>query len=73
MKEVYMLWHTHKDDRLDDGEDAKLIGVDSSRVNAEAAQLRVGLLEGFSDSQEGFEISCCQLDKDEWTSGFVTV
>lgn len=53
-------------------EDIKLIGTYSSMANAEAAQLRAALLEGFKDSIEGFEISSNIIDKDEWTSGFIT-
>jgi hypothetical protein len=71
MKEVYLLWHTRYDEQLDGGEDIKMIGVYSSKANAEAAQERTKQLKGFEDFKEGFEISCYQLDKDEWTSGFV--
>lgn len=73
MKFVYLLWHTHSDEALLDGEDIKLIGVYTSKENAEEAQSRAGQLEGFKDHSEGFEISCNELDKDEWTSGFITV
>ncbi|WP_158797337.1 hypothetical protein [Pedobacter sp. L105] len=73
MKFVYLLWHTHSDEALLDGEDIKLIGVYTSKENAEEAQSRTGQLQGFKDHLEGFEISCNELDKDEWTSGFATV
>ncbi|WP_316829097.1 hypothetical protein [Pedobacter miscanthi] len=70
---VYLLWHTHYDNRLENNEDIKLIGVYSTEDMAKEAECRAKLLEGFKDSQDGFEISSYRLDKDEWTSGFVTV
>jgi len=73
MKFVYLLWHTHSDELLVGGEDVKLIGVYTSKENAEEAQSRTEQLEGFKDHPEGFEISCNELDKDEWTSGFIIV
>lgn len=73
MKFVYLLWHTHSDEALLDGEDIKLIGVYTSKENAQEAQSRAEQLEGFNDHRAGFEISCNELNKDEWTSGFVTV
>ena len=72
IKFVYLLWHTHYDEKLLASEDVKLIGVYSDEKKAIEAQLRAELLEGFKDSKEGFEISCNKIDKDEWSSGFVT-
>lgn len=72
MKFVYLLWHTHTLESLDGGEDVKLIGVYTSKELAEAAQARSELLEGFKDAKEGFEISRSVLDKDCWTSGYIT-
>lgn len=69
---VYLLWHTHFNEKLPGGEDIKLIGVYTSKENAEEAQSRAEQLEGFKDHPKGFEISCNELNKDEWTSGFVT-
>jgi hypothetical protein len=69
---VYFLRHTHEDERLENGEDVKLIGVYSSRVNAEEALLRSKMLKGFSDHQDGFEIDPYRLDQDQWTAGFIT-
>lgn len=72
MEEVFILWHTHFDDRLENGEDFKLIGVYSSVKNAEEAMNRASKLEGFKDNLDGFEISIYKLDSDSWTSGFIT-
>jgi hypothetical protein len=73
MEFVYLLWYTHIDESLDGGEDFKLIGVYTSMELAEAAQARSELLERFKDAKDGFEISRCQLDKDGWTSGYITI
>jgi len=69
---VYLLWHTHIDENLDGGEDVKLMGVYSTREKAEEALSRSKHLKGFKDFTKGFDISACRLDKDQWTSGFVT-
>jgi hypothetical protein len=70
---IYLLWHTHLDQGLDGGEDVKLIGVYSTELKAREAQERALLLPGFIEHPKGFEISCCKIDKDNWTSGFFTV
>ena len=70
--EVYLLWHTHVDDRLDGGEDVKLIGVYSSLDEANYAIERKGNCKGFRDHKDGFEISTNTLDRDSWSEGFVT-
>ena len=70
---VYLLWHVHKDEELENGQDIKLIGVYSSNEKAEAALFRAKNLEGFKDHQNGFEVSKYKLDRDGWTAGFVTV
>lgn len=72
MKEVFILWHTHFDDRLENAEDIKVIGVYSSVKKAEEAIDRTSKLEGFKNNLDGFEISAYKLDSDNWTSGFIT-
>ncbi|RZK51382.1 MAG: hypothetical protein EOO87_17790 [Pedobacter sp.] len=72
MNYVYLLWHTHINETLSGGEDVKLIGIYTSEQSAKLAKLRAEKLNGFKECPEGFEISCNELDKDEWTSGFVT-
>lgn len=67
---VYLLWHAHD---LDNEVDVKLLGVYSSQQKAVEAKERLKLLPGFRDNLPGFHISCYQLDKDEWTTGFLTV
>jgi hypothetical protein len=68
---VYVLQHVHE---LEGGEeDVKLIGVYSSRENAQAAITRLGRAPGFSEALAGFHIDEYQLDKDEWVEGYSTV
>ncbi|WP_286776771.1 DUF7336 domain-containing protein [Sphingobacterium sp. UBA2074] len=72
MGNVFLLWHTHFDKELDGGEDVKLIGVYSSRELAENTLEKMSKVAGFKDQPEGFEISEYSVDKDHWTSGFIT-
>ena len=51
-------------------DDVKLIGVYSSRENAQAAVSRLGRAPGFSDDPDGFHIDEYQMDQDHWTEGF---
>ena len=68
---VFLLWHERE--LPGDEEDAKLIGVYSTKELAEAAQKRAAQLPGFRDTPEGFTIDSCEVDRDEWCEGFVTV
>jgi len=70
MEAVYLLWHVH--DLGEQGEDCKLIGVYRTEHNARAAIARLCNQPGFRDSPEGFQISRYELNKDNWTEGFVT-
>jgi hypothetical protein len=70
---VYLLEHVH--DLGDGHEDAKLVGVFSSRAKAEAALDCVRDQPGFRDTPEGFDISEHELDSSRlrWSGGYVTV
>lgn len=68
--EVYLLWHTHVDDKFEGGEDVKLIGVYSTICEANSAIERKRSCQGFMDHMDGFEISTYALDKDCWSEGF---
>jgi hypothetical protein len=57
----------------EEGDDVKLLGVYSSRENAQARIERAKELEGFRDEPECFYISEYELDDDQWTTGFSTV
>jgi hypothetical protein len=68
--EVFLLWHVHV---FPDGEeDAKLIGVYSSRELAELAQQRALKQPGFRDTPTEFCIDCYAVDEDHWLEGYVT-
>jgi hypothetical protein len=68
---VYVLQHVHS---FQDGtEDVKLIGVYSSRENAQGAISRLSQAPGFSDAPAGFHIDEYQVDKDQWVEGYSTL
>ena len=71
MTRVYVLQHVHTAD--DGAEDVKLIGVYSSRENAQAAITRLVQAPGFSDAPDGFHIDEYQVDKDQWVEGYSTL
>lgn len=68
---VYLLQHVHRLPSAED--DIKIVGVYSSRVQAEAAIVRLSQQPGFSELKSGFHIDGYELDKDHWAEGFVTV
>lgn len=68
---VFLLFHTHD---LGEGEtDDKLIGVYASLADAQQAQARTAVLEGFRDAPEGFVIDPYEIGMDHWSEGYVTV
>jgi hypothetical protein len=67
---AYVLWHVRKDDEY--GDDAKLIGVYSSRENGEAAIGRLSDKPGFRDHSAGFHVDEYTVDKDHWVDGFIS-
>jgi hypothetical protein len=83
MNRVFVLQHLHVVNG--DKEDAKLLGIYSSRALAEMAiEERFRNLPGFRDTPhmanpalfgpaEGFSIDEYQLDQDSWEEGFITV
>jgi hypothetical protein len=68
---VFLLWHAYTFDV--GGEDEKLIGVYSTRDEAEAAIGRVKGQPGFVDAPEGFLIDPYVVNEDHWAEGYVTV
>jgi len=69
MQSVFLLWHTHN---FGYGvTDDKLIGAYSSEAEAESAKARKLQFEGFRDAPEGFRIVPYELDKDQWSGGYV--
>ena len=73
MKKVYLLWHTHINENLRNGEDVKLLGTFSSVELAKNTENRAKLLAGFKDAVNGFHIAEYEIDKQHWTEGFVTL
>ena len=71
MAGVFVLQHVHTRD--DDTEDVKFIGVYSTRENAQAAIARLSAAPGFSETPNGFHIDEYQVDKDQWTAGYVAL
>jgi hypothetical protein len=71
MIEVYLLWHMRplSDDETDD----KLLGVYSSEESAKRRIRSASNVPGFADYPDAFMIDRYQVDKDEWTEGFVSV
>ena len=69
LKTVYTLYHTYGPEE-DRAETLKLIGIYSTRENAEKALERVKDKPGFRSRQEGFEIFSHRLDRDGWVDGF---
>ena len=69
METVHLLWHIRSDDEY--GENAKLIGVYRTAVDARGAIERLRTQPGFSDYPSGFEINAYELNKDHWTEGFI--
>lgn len=65
---VFLAWHEYDDDGCDE---AKLIGVFSTRARARKAIAARKNKPGFVDHPEGFEISEVTVDLDqEWMEGF---
>jgi hypothetical protein len=68
---VFLVQHCHA---VDDGtEDVKVIGVYSTRKEADGAVMRARARSGFKTALHGFSIDEYVLDKDQWTEGYVTV
>ena len=68
---VYVLQHAHAAD--DSEQDAKFIGVYSSRENAHAAIARLSLAPGFADASARFHIDEYEIDQDQWVEGYSTL
>ncbi|WP_066944083.1 DUF7336 domain-containing protein [Microtetraspora fusca] len=58
---------------LDDEDDFKILGVYSSEGLARARIERARTLPGFKDEPDCFDVAEYDVDKDLWTSGYVTI
>ena len=71
VKTAFVVQHVHE--LGDDCEDVKLIGVYSSREQAEAAVARLRSSPGFRDAPHGFSVDPYEIDRDHWVEGFVSL
>lgn len=70
MQKIYLVQHEYE---LENGSDeTKVIGVYSTRENAEAAVFRLVEQPGFCDRPDNFHIDEYDLDKDHWAEGYIT-
>ena len=67
MTSVYVLQHSYLDGV--GAEEAKCIGIYSSRRRAQAASRRLSRQPGFRDLPNNFHIDSYVLDMDHWTEG----
>jgi hypothetical protein len=65
------LWHG--DDLEDGAPEAKLLGVYASESAARDRISRSASVAGFAEHPGDFHIARYQIDKDEWTEGYVEV
>ncbi|OWR32516.1 hypothetical protein CDO73_02620 [Saccharibacillus sp. O23] len=72
MNSVFFVQHSYQTGE-DDLEKNKIIGIYSSRQNAEKTIARLSTNEGFRDHPEGFEIEEYYLDRTLWEGGFFTI
>ena len=71
MMKVFVLQHEYE---IAEGRDeAKFIGVYSTREHAQAAISRLITQPGFAEHPDDFSIDEYETDKDHWTEGFVTM
>jgi len=66
---VYIVEHSYEND---DCEEAKLIGVFSTKEKAEQIVKQYKKLPGFKDFPDNFYINKYELDVSEWKEGFTT-
>lgn len=70
MTNVWLVWHVYEQE--DGHDEAKLIGVFSSREKAEEAVAASAHLPGFVD-EGAFEIDESVVDRRSWIAGYVKV
>lgn len=70
MKSVYLLQHSYF---WNDVEETKIIGVYSSRENAEKVVECYKFLPGFSDYKDEFVIDEYIVDENNWEDGFEAI
>lgn len=69
MKRVFVVQHEYERNGVSE---VKFIGVFSSKETAEAAVKQLVLQPGFSTKPDGFCIEACEINRVDWSEGFVT-
>lgn len=70
MNEVFTLQHSYKNNG---NEETKFIGIYTTEQEAKNAIERLKSQSGFKDRPNDFYIDKYQLNKDNWSEGYVTV
>jgi hypothetical protein len=87
MEKVYLLQHSYTQKNINcecsDDDSVKVIGIYSSKIEAEQAAKRAGKLPGFKkhpiiidysstsdENEDGFYIDEIEINKDSWEQGF---
>jgi hypothetical protein len=71
VKHVFILWHTHGENDEQREENLKMVGIYSGEGEAEAARVRKLQYPGFRDTPDGFEIEIVELNRDQWSEGYI--
>jgi hypothetical protein len=71
MKSVFLLQHSYE--RTEDCEETKIIGIFSSKEKVEECIKKFKELDGFKDYPDCFFVDEYEIDKENWTEGFVTM
>lgn len=72
MKIVYVLQHSYEVGEEGNFEETKMIGIYSSKEEAEKTIEKLKTLPGFKDYPINcFHVGKYEIDKDHWTEGFV--
>ena len=66
LSKVFLLYHSYGGNE----ENTKIIGVFSSRENADFKTSELSFRPGFRDHADGFGISEYSLDQSHWNDGF---
>lgn len=66
---VYLVTHAY--DRPDGGDEVKIMGVYASKHDAYLAVRRKRRRLGFRDYPSRFDVSKIEIDRDQWSEGFI--
>ena len=69
MDSVFLLWYVHAPDTANENE--LLIGAYTAEEEAKSAIERLRDRPGFVNGPDGFQVHRYELNRDNWTDGFV--